>query len=151
MKFFEPIERVGNQEVANFGSTEIENVGAPVWMLASPWVGVLVERLPIESGQSPIIFWKVSWNPVENYADVGLVKLVDQIAKVVWAAEARGRCVVSRHLIAPGWPIGVFGKWHELDVSKAKFLYVWNQFVGQFAIVHCVLPRTGVQLINAHR
>jgi hypothetical protein len=88
VKLFEPIEGVCYQKVFNFGAPEIENVGTPVWVLAALWIGMLVKCLTVEPSQRPIVFRKVRGNPVENYAYVSLVKPVDQVAKVVWAAES---------------------------------------------------------------
>src|SRR5690606_41317600 len=51
VELLDPVARVGDEEVANLVAAEVEDVGAPVGLLAAAGVGVLVERGAVEAGQ----------------------------------------------------------------------------------------------------
>ena len=101
MEFFEPVQRVGHQEVAHLGAAEVEHVSAPVQLLAALGVGVLVERGAVEAAQRPCVLGKVRRHPVHDDADAGRVQRVDECPEVVRRAESRCRRVVGRDLVAP--------------------------------------------------
>ena len=69
-----PVERVGDEEVAHLGPAEVEDVRAPVGVLAAPRVGVLVQRRAVEAGQRPLVAREVRRHPVQDHADAGLVQ-----------------------------------------------------------------------------
>jgi len=48
---------------------------------------VLIERRAVEAGQRPFVGREVARHPVEDDADPGLVKSVDEIAEVVGIAQ----------------------------------------------------------------
>ena len=74
VELLEPVERVGDEEVAHLEPAEVEDVGAPVGLVAAPRVRVLVERQPVEAGQRPLVAREVAGHPVEDDADPGLVQ-----------------------------------------------------------------------------
>ena len=73
----EPEQGVAYKEVFDFVSCIVEDIGAPLFVLALARVGVLVKVGAIEESQSMPVFGEVSWNPVENYANTGIVESVD--------------------------------------------------------------------------
>ena len=97
----QPVQRVGHQEVAYLAAAEVENVGAPVELLTSTRVGVLVERGAVESAQGPGVLGEVGGHPVDEHADAGLMQPVDQVPEIVGSAESRRRRVVAT---SPGSP-----------------------------------------------
>jgi hypothetical protein len=101
VELLEPVQRVGHQEVAHLRVAEVEDQRAPVHLLAEAWIGVLVERLPVEAGEGPFVLREVAGNPVHDHADAGRVQAVDEVLEVVGMPEAAGRGVVPGHLVAP--------------------------------------------------
>ena len=83
MQLLEPVEGVGNEEVAHLVATEVEHERAPVGVLALAGVGVLVERGAVEAGERPVVLREVGRHPVDDHADAPLVQVVDQVAEVV--------------------------------------------------------------------
>ena len=73
VELLEPVQRVRDEEVAHLGVPEVEDQGAPVLLFAPAWIGVLVEGLPVESGERPVVLREVPRNPVDEHADAGLV------------------------------------------------------------------------------
>ena len=78
VELLEPVQRVGDQEVAHLAAAEVEDVGAPVGLLAAARVGVLVERRAVEAGERPLVLREVRGHPVHDHADAGLVQPVDR-------------------------------------------------------------------------
>ena len=101
VELLEPVRGVRHEEVADLPATEVEDVRAPVHLLASPRVGVLVERGAVEAGESPGVLGEVPRHPVEDDPDPGLVQAVDELPEVVGRAEARGGRVVAGDLVSP--------------------------------------------------
>ena len=146
-----PEQRVGDEEVAHLGPAEVEDVGAPVRLLAAARVGVLVQRRAVEPGQRPLVLGEVRRDPVDDDADAGLVGPVDEVAEVVGAAEAGRRRVVAGDLVAPGPAEGVLGDRHALDVGEAGGRDVVDQLVGQLPVGQPLPPGAEVHLVDAHR
>ena len=86
MELVEPIERVGNQEVADLVAAVVEDQRAPVGMLSQPRILVLVERRAVESAQRVVVAREMRRHPVENDTDVVPVHRVDEEPKIVWRA-----------------------------------------------------------------
>ena len=101
VELLQPVERVGDQEVAHLGAAVVEDQRAPVGMRAEPRVGVLVERRAVEAGERELVAREVPGHPVEDHADAGRVQPVDQEPQVVGRAEPRSRPRSSR---SPGSP-----------------------------------------------
>src|SRR6185503_14564901 len=59
MELSQPIQRVRQQEIANFVAAVIENERAPFAMLALPRIGVLVKRGPVEAPKAVRVAWKM--------------------------------------------------------------------------------------------
>ena len=151
VELLEPVQGVGDQEVAHLVASEVEHVGAPVGVLAALRVGVLVQGGAVEAGQGPLVLGEVGRHPVQNDADAGLVELVHQVAEVVRGAEARGGRVVAGDLVAPGAAEGVLGHRQELHVGEAGLLDVGDQLLSQAAEAQSLAPRADVDLVDAHR
>ena len=131
VELLQPVQRVGDEEVAHLPAAEVEDVGAPLGMLATRRVGVLVQRRPVEARQRPVVLGEVGRHPVQDHADAGLVQPVDQQLKLVGVAEPRGRCEVRRHLVAPRTAERVLHDRQQLDVGEAEIGDVVDQLVGE--------------------
>ena len=83
VELLEPVQRVGDEEVAHLAAPEVEDQRAPVQVLAAARVGVLVQRLAVELRERPLVFREVPGHPVHDHADARLVQAVDQVAQVV--------------------------------------------------------------------
>ena len=151
VEFVEPVQRVGDQEVADFAAAEVEDQRAPVRVFAKVRVGVLVQGFAVEPGQRPLILGEVRRHPVQQHADAGLVEFVHEVPEFVGMAEARRRGEVGRDLVAPGSAEGVLGHRHELHVGEAEPLDVVDQFLGQFPVAEPDPPGAEVHFVDAHR
>ena len=152
MVLVQPEAGVGHQEVAHFAASEIEHIGAPIRMLATGRVRILVQRRAIESAKGERVLREMRRNPVHDYADAGLVHLLDEILEVVRAAKARINRVIAGYLITPRAGEGMLGQRHEFHMGETFLLDVGDQLVGQFAIVlHILAPARGMDLVDADR
>jgi hypothetical protein len=70
-------------------------------VLAAAGIGVLVERVAVETGEREGILREMARNPVHDDAEARPVQPVDEVAQVVGAAETARRRVVARDLIPP--------------------------------------------------
>ena len=88
MVLLEPVQRVGDQEVAYLGAAEVEHVSAPVELFAAARIGMLVERGAVETPERPGVLGEVGGHPVDDDADAGCVQRVDESAQLVRRAES---------------------------------------------------------------
>ena len=156
VELLEPVERVGDQEVADLAAPEVEDERAPVGVLPARRVRVLVERGAVEAGQRELVLGEVRGHPVDEDADAGLVQPVDEVAEAVGVAEARGGREVRRDLVAPRAAERVLHDRHELDVGEAEVGDVVDEAVGHLlvgvrAAAVVLLPRAEVHLVDRHR
>ena len=132
MKFFQPVQRVGDQKITHLVAAVIENQRAPVLMFAAAWIFVFVNRLAGEACERKIILRKMRRHPVENHAQIVLVAGIDKAAKRFRRAVARGRRVITGHLIAPRRIERVFGDRHQFDMRITECQHIRNQFFREF-------------------
>ena len=156
VELLEPVQRVGDQEVAHLLAAEVEDVGAPVGVLAPARVGVLVERGAVEAGQGELVLGEVRRHPVDDDADAGVVQRLDQPTEAVGVAEACGGGVVGRDLVAPRAAERVLHDGQQLDVGEAQLGDVRRQLVGELVVAQraaalVLAPRAEVHLVDRHR
>ena len=151
VELLEPVDRVGDEEVAHLEPAEVEDVGAPVGLVAAPGVRVLVEGQAVEAREGERVAREVARHPVEDDADAGLVEGVDEVLEVVGGAEAGRRGVVAGDLVAPRGAVGVLHDREELDVGEAEVGDVVDEVLGEVAVGHALAPRAEVHLVDAHR
>ena len=101
VELVEPVQRVGDQEVAHLVAAVVEHIRAPVGMLTALRVGMLVQRGAVETAEAPVVAWEMRRHPVDDDADPSLVKCVDESPDPVGLTETGGRGVVAGHLVAP--------------------------------------------------
>ena len=130
----EPKQRVGDQEVGNFVSAIIENVRAPIRVLAQTRIVVLVQVGAIEAAQAVSIAREMRRHPIQDHAHAGLMKRIHEEHEILRRPVARGRRKVSADLIAPGLVKRMFGHRQQLDVREAHFVRIGGEFGGDFAV-----------------
>src|SRR5205085_9745893 len=96
--------------------------------------GMLVEMRSIEISQACFVLRKMRRNPIENYADTALVKMVDQEHEIIGIAKARRRRKVSERLISPRSVEGMLHDRHQFHMGVALFMEIITQASGQLAI-----------------
>ena len=120
VELVDPVERVGDEEVADLVAAVVEDERAPVRVLALAGIGVLVERGAVEAGEGPVVLREVGGHPVDDDADAALVEVVDEVAEVVGRPEPRRRREVAGHLVAPRAAERMLHHRQQLDVGEAE-------------------------------
>ena len=156
MELLDPVQGAGQQEVFHLVAAEVEDQRAPVEMLALAGVGVFVQWLAVEPGQTGNVLGEVRRYPVKNYANVVLVAVINEVAEIIRGAEAAGRRVVTAGLVTPGGVVGVLGDRQQLDMAEAHVLGVVHQLPGRFPVVQelafgAAPPRTQMDFVDGHR
>ena len=128
-------------------------------MLASSAVRMLIQCFPVKVGKSMGIPRKMSRYPVQDHANIMLMKIVDHILKIFRRSITGGRCKISCHLITPGSVKWMLCDSHQFDVGVSHFLNIFCQLCCQFPIIiesilvllmRMALPGTWMNLINRH-
>ena len=88
MEVLQPVQGVGDQEVAHLAAAEVEDVGAPVGVLAAQRGRILVQRGAVEAGQGEVILGEVGGDPVQDDADALAVEGVHQVTEIIRRAVA---------------------------------------------------------------
>ena len=158
MVLAQPVEGVGDEEVADLVAAVVEDQRAPVGVGAAARVGVLVERRAVEAGEREVVAREVRGHPVEDHAEPVLVQAVDEGLEVVGRAVARRGREVAGHLVAPGAAERVRHHRQQLDVREAHVERVGGELVGQLEVgqravaLHRVQPpRAEVDLVDRDR
>ena len=134
MELLDPVHRVRDQEAADFVAAVVEDLRAPVRVLALARVGVLVKRGAIEIRQAMRIAREVRRHPIEQDANAGLVQDVDERPEVVRRSEATGGRIVADGLVTPGWIERMLADRQQLDVGVAHHLAVVRELVAQIDV-----------------
>ncbi len=112
---------------------------------------MLVERLPVESRERPVVLGEVARHPVDEDADARTMQPVDEVPEVVRMPEtARGR-VVPGHLVSPRTAERMLSQGHELDVRVAELTHVFDELVRELTVAETRPPAADMQLVDAHR
>ncbi len=101
MIVLEPEHRVGDQEVAHLVAAVVEDLGAPVHVLAETRVLVLVQGRAVEMREAVVIAREMRRHPVDEHAKPRLVAAVDEVHEVGRGSVARRGRVVADDLVAP--------------------------------------------------
>ena len=151
MVLIKPEAGVGHQEVAHLAAAEVEDVRPPIRMLAAGRIRVLIQWRSIETAQCEGVLREVRRDPIHDYTDTRLVKLVDEILEVVGGAQAGVHAIIAGHLIAPAAEVRVFLQRHEFHVGEAQLRDVRHELVGKLAVaVYVVTPTVRIYLVDRH-
>src|SRR5690242_21876398 len=107
MKGFEPVQGVGDQEIAHLVPSVVEDQRAPVLMLALSRIAVFVERGAVKPGQGVRGLGKVLRHPVEDHPDDVDVTLVKPGTKILRYAVAARRRDVSADVRGQRWALRI--------------------------------------------
>ncbi len=140
MELVQPVERVGQEEVADFVPPVVEDERAPLPVLSLAGVRVLVEGRAVEAREPVRIFWKVPGHPVQDDGDACGMAGIDEGAEVVGRAEATRRREEPGDLVAPRSRERVLHHREQLDVREPHLLHVRNQPVGELPVREVAIP-----------
>ena len=154
----QPVQRAGDEEIAYLGAPEVVDQRVPVVVEALARVGVLEQVRAVEAGQAVRIGGEVRRHPVQQHAQSGGVRALDEAREGLRRAEARGRCEQPQRLVAPGAVERVLGHRQQFQVREAHVAGVGHQGVGEFvprqpaiAILGLAAPTARMHLVDAHR
>ena len=160
MILLNPEKSIGNEEVLYLIHLIVENLSSPVRMLTFPGIRIFIQGLSVKIRQSMGISGKMSRYPVQDYANLIFMKVINQIHKVLRASVSGGRCIIARYLIPPGTVKGMFRNPHQLHMSIPHLLHIVCQTVGQLPVavksvlirsMRMLFPGTRMYLIDRHR
>src|SRR6185436_13026153 len=86
VKLVDPVERVRDEEIANFVAAIVEDQRAPVGMLTETRIFMLEQRSAVETTQSVVVLRKMRRYPIEQNPNPVLMEEIDEVAKVVGRA-----------------------------------------------------------------
>ena len=135
MVLFCPEKSIGDQEVLYFRSAVIVNQRAPVWMGSLSRVKMLIQTRSVKRRKSEGIAREVCRYPVENNTNVVLMHRIHKIAEVIRRSVSCSRCVIARHLIAPGLVERMLHHWHQFYMGVAELFDVRSQHRSDLAVV----------------
>src|SRR5215831_3802464 len=97
-------------------------------------------------------------HPIKDHTNAAAMKRIDQVAKIIGAAEARGRCKISTHLIAPGAGEWMLHNGHQLDMCETHIRDIVDELLSHLAISECAVlllghpaPGSEVDFVNRQR
>ena len=132
--FIQPEERISDQEIAHFVAAQVENQRAPILVLALARIEVFIEIGPVEFRERMRVLRKMGRNPIDDHADAGLVKSIDEMPELIWRSKPAGRRIIIRDLISPRTFKRMLGNRHQFDVGVAHLDHVGQQRVRQFEV-----------------
>jgi hypothetical protein len=155
---FQPENRARYQETAHLVPAVVENITLPVWMITLAWIFMLKKMRSIKIRQSILIRREMRWYPVENYADVVLVKMINHLHEFIRISKPARRCKIPQRLVAPRTVKRMLHYRHEFNMCKSHFLYVLGQLVRKVRVAQKLgrifnppAPRAKVNLVYRHR
>src|SRR5215471_18224785 len=116
MKFLDPVAGVGDEKLANevgAGSVEVDGL-APLVFVTS---GEVVVR---ELFEIVAVGTEVVVNDVENHAETGAMRPIDESAEVVGSSIEMGRSEQIHAVITPSEPAWKFGDRHEFEQRDSR-------------------------------
>ena len=135
MELLDPEQRIRNQKVSDFILPIIKYLGSPVRMLPLLRVGIFISRGTVKVGQSMDISGKMSRNPVQDHANLILMKVIDHPCKIFRRSITGSRCEIARHLISPGAIKRVFRNPHQFNMRVSHVLYILGDLFRKFPVI----------------
>ena len=161
MAFLDPVQCVGDQEVLDFRTSVIVDLGSPVRMLTLSRVFMLIDSSSIEIGKSMCILREMSRNPVEYNTDLVSVQVIHHIFEILCSTIPGSRCIISCYLISPGSVKWMLCNSHKFYMSISHLFDIGRQFMCKFTVIiksriililcRMFLPRTQMYFIDCHR
>src|SRR5205814_6230120 len=132
--FVEPEPGAAGEHGPDFTAAVIEDVAAPVRVIALPRIGVLVEMRPVEICEPVLVPGEMRRDPVENDADAVAVQLIDEKHEVLRRAVTRRRREVACRLIAPGTVKRMLCRRQEFDMRESHIDDITGKLLRKLAI-----------------
>ena len=159
MKFLDPEQCVGNQEIHNFIFAVIKYLGSPVRMLSHSRIGMLKQRSAVKLCQAMCVSRKMSRYPVQNHPDLIFMQCIDQIHKILGCAIPGSRRIITGYLISPGTVKRMLRNTHQLHMCKTHFFQIFHNGIRELPIGIKALilssrmthPGTDMAFIDGHR
>ena len=83
MELLDPVQRVGDQEIAHLILAIVEDLRAPVRMLPLLRIRIFISRCSVKIRKAVNIPWEMSRYPVQDNTDLIPVKLIDHPREVL--------------------------------------------------------------------
>ena len=96
---------------------------------------VLIEAASVKLRHAPCITREMCRNPVKDNADPLSVQIIHKIHEIIRRAEAAGRCIISRHLIAPRSIQRMFHDRQKFHMSIPHFLHILRQLDRDLTVI----------------
>src|SRR3546814_13062552 len=96
---------------------------------------MLIQRGAIEMRKAMLIRWKVRGYPVEQHADIGGMRTIDEATQAIRITEPGVWREHAEWLIAPGAAEWVGHHRQQLDMREAHVGDVGNQLIGELRSV----------------
>ena len=113
----------------------IEDVRAPLGVVAESRIFVLVARSAVKSPQGPIVLGEMRRHPVQQHANARLMQRINKETEIVGRTVSRCGRKVSAHLIPPGSAVRMLQYGQQFHVGESQLRHVVGQQRGQLAIV----------------
>ena len=128
--FVEPEQRIRGEEIANLIAAVVKNLCTPVGVFALTRIGMLVKRGAVEVIEAVAIFGEVGRHPVDQYADVVLMQMIDKILEIFGLAIPTRGSIIADRLIAPTSGKRMLADRHQFDVRETHHLAITDQAVS---------------------
>ena len=159
MELLKPEQCIGNQEILYLISGIIKDIGTPVRMLSTPWIRMLIQWHAVKPSQTMCIFWKMCRYPIQDHIDSILMHVIHKIHKIFRQTISSGRCIIIRHLIAPGPIKRILCNTHQFNMRISHFFNIICNHRCQIpiiiksiiAILDRFFPGSQMHLIDCHR
>src|SRR5512140_1520237 len=83
-----PKEGIGQQEIGDFVTSEVEDQGSPILVCSFARVLVLEQGRAVEAGQSPVIPREVRRDPINNHPNSSLMEGIDEKLEILRRPKA---------------------------------------------------------------
>ena len=156
MIFVCPEQRIGNEEIADLGTSIIKDQRAPVRMHALSWIQMFIQAGSVKAAKSERIFRKMCRYPVQDHTDSLLMEIIHKIHEIFTGSISAGRRIISGYLIAPGTVKRMFHNGHDFHMGVSHLFHIVCQFWSNFTIIVKEFifrfdPGSHMYFINEHR
>ena len=159
MVLVDPVVDIGDQEVGDLFLRQVEDPGAPVRVLSAARIGIFIDAGAVEFSEPESVGAEVCGHPVEDHADIVLMKCIHQVHEILGMSVSGSGSIVTCHLISPGSVKRMLGNAHELHVRELHDLEILGEAVSKLSVivktvrasVGMLHPGTDMALVNCQR
>src|SRR3546814_81558 len=129
VELLQPVQAAGEHEAMHLATTEVVDQRVPILMKTLARIFMLIQRGAIEMRKAMLIRWKVRGYPVEQHADIGGMRTIDEATQAIRITEPGVWREHAEWLIAPGAAEWVGHHRQQLDMREAHVGDVGNQLI----------------------